>query len=246
MLTATNSPLEVRAAEAIRFALERTLGRFGTLYASISGQPTLIVADISLEDGATTPVVGESLHIGEGSHVITEIEHSETFPAGFRITVDSAATATAGSAVYRDLSALIRRADDTRSREGLDWLAVVQVIGLREAWAGANQFSGTLIVGLDAAANTIPADDGEALDDAQRMEMLDAHHARIAALNAVLDDVQSIADFCMFNAERCVEDFTLYGLYDAEEPGGATVADSYTFEVRRRIACARVDDFAAE
>lgn len=240
--TAATASLQKRAEEAIRYALEYKIGEWGTLYATSTAQPNLIVADISIT-GGTVPTQGESIWVGLASYTVASITHSSSFPAGWRITTIEDVTATAGDPVRINYSANVRRSDDMRSDEGVSPLVVVHIVNLKEAWACAPDFAGSLVVGIDHITNTITAEDGSEITEETNTDQSEAHQLLCQRISDILADVQTIADLTMFAAVRPVSDLTIKGLYDSEEPGGGFDGSRHVFEIRKRILVSRTDDF---
>ena len=240
--TATTASLQKRTEEAIRYALEYKIGEWGTLSATVTAATQFIVRESSIFDDETIPpAVGQAIWIGSSSRIVSAVSVA---PWGdFTITVTAAVTATAGDAVRYDYSENVRRSDDMRSSESVSPLIVVQVVNLKEAWAGAPDFSGSLVVGIDHVTNTITAEDGSEVTDASNSTQSEAHQLLCQRVSDYLADVQTIADLTMFAAVRPVTDFTLKGLYDSEEPGGGFDGSRHVFEIRKRIVVSRTDDF---
>ena len=238
--TGTNSSLQKRAEEAIRYAIDYQLGYQGNVYATDEATNTITVALIS----NNTLAAGDPVIIGDQSRTIVSISViANTNSQRYRIILSAAVDVTAGDIVRADLSNNVRRSDDMRSDEGVSPLVIVEVLNLKEAWAGAPDFSGSLVVGVDHITNTITAEDGSQITDTSNAEQSEAHQLLVQRISDILLDAQTIADLTMFSASRPVNDFTLKGLYDSEEPGGGFDGARHVFEIRKRIVVSRTDDF---
>jgi hypothetical protein len=239
--TATNSSLQKRTEEAIRYAIEYKLGEWGTLYATRAGQPDLIVADPSIV-GVTVPSAGDSIWIGDTSHVIDTITYSASFPSGWRITTEDSINATAGDAVRINYSLNVRRSDDMRSREAITWLIFVQVIVLREDDPGSDYYTGNLIVSLHSLYNTVAPESGPAVTDETLLADIEPHDEKIGRLNSIISDVPGIwALVAPDTTGRPILDLSIHAILAAEEPSGVSSDGLHNWETRRRIRVSRTD-----
>ena len=233
--TATTASLQKRTEEAIRYALEYKLGEWGTLYATVTAATQFIVADASIT-GTTTPVVGDSLWIGASSRTITVITHSASAPAGYRVTVSAAVTATTADVVRFDYSENVRRSDDMRSREEIPWLCFVQCINVKQDDPGSAYHTGNLVVSLHSLFNTIAADDGDAVTDASLITDLAPHEAKITVINGILNAPVTLWNLVKPGAtNRPISDLGIVAILNAEQPGSASVDGLHNYEVRKTI-----------
>ena len=238
--TATTASLQKRTEEAIRYAIDYTLGRWGYVYATATATATITIA----LDSDLTLTTGDTVLVGSQSRTITTLTPIfPSVPQRYTAVLSAAVTAAVSDVVRLDYSENVRRSDDMRSIENLTPLIVVQVLNLKESWAGSPHHSGTLVVGIDSVTNTIESDDGDAVTNATNATQSEAHQLLIQQINAILLDAQTIADLTMFAAVRPVSDWTLKGLYDSEEPGGGFDSGRHVFEVRKRIVVSREDEF---
>jgi hypothetical protein len=242
-MDATTHPLETRASEAIRFAIEKKLAEsfpviewraFGSAVANATGTQFTV----SVSNGLALPSPGDIVRVDDEEHTVSACAISGSNAS---LTLSESVTIALG-AVFELGIPLVRKADDVRSVEGLPWLVVVRIIGLRESFPESAENDGTLIVSLDGLTNSLEPDSTEPLTDAERIDQLAAHHARCTALTAALNDVQGIIDQVNAHADnRPCSDLTLYDLDIPEEPGGSASKDVFTFELRRNICVAGVD-----
>lgn len=238
ILTAANSPLQKRTEEAVRFALERTLGRWGKVYASATNAVTITVYFEELVSALNqTLTVGDSIVIGAQTRTITAISGIfPSVPQRYSVTLSAAVTVTAEDVVYVDYSENVRRSDDMRSREAIPWMAFVQVVNLKQDDPGSDYYTGTLVVTLHSLLNTITAEDGRQVTDSTLASDIEPHDEKAAKITAALNDPAALWDLVKPGAaNRPVEDIGIMAIHDAQEPGQFTVEGTHNFEQRRKI-----------
>lgn len=247
MITALNSTIQKRAeaalvaflrAKFLSFAPQHfsrvEIGEVNGLSESSGTDAGDVTDSVQIQLAAEIPAVfpGDRLIFGETYCEIRRVVQQ----TAELLSVDVVSGALNGTvSIVR--TSRIRLSDDTASREGLPWLCVVQASNLTETWAGANNYKGTLYIGLDGASNLIEAEQGDPLTLIERNANLAIHNSRAALIATSLSDVPAVGEFVHNSAQCGVTDFTLAGLLSSNEPGSNAEMGCFTWLLTRAIVC---------
>ena len=231
--TATTASLQKRTEEAIRYAIDCTLGHWGYVYETATATATITIA----LDSDLTLTAGDMILVGTQSRtVVTLTPIFPSVPQRYTAVLSSAVTAAVSDVVRFDYSANVRRSDDMRTREAIPWLCFVQCINIKQDDPGSNYYTGNLVVSLHSLFNTITADDGEAVTDASLITDLAPHEAKVTAITGILSDPVTLWNLVKPGAtNRPISDLGIVAILNAEQPGSASVDGMHNFEIRKTI-----------
>jgi len=233
--TGTTASLQKRTEEAIRYALDYTLGYKGDVFESVVS--SLTISFVNPDNLSQTLSIGDVILIGSQQRAVTSFEvDQEGVEVVCIVGISSVITATAGDVVRLDYSENVRRSDDMRSRENVPWLCFVQCINLKQDDPGSTYYTGNLVVSLHSLFNTIESTDGDAVTDASLITDLAPHEAKVTTITGILNDPPTLWDLVKPGAtNRPISDLGIVAILNAEEPGSVSEGGLHNFEIRKTI-----------